>query len=574
MSIMKKLGSKKIFGLTVAAALAFSGLSAAPAQAITDCPTGWTLDPWSSPAACDFFIQGDGTFTVPDGVTSIAVMAIGGGGAGGAGGFVGSDVKAGGGGGAGEISQALLTVAPGDVLTADIAQGGVHGTLDTVTGVAGDGGDGATTTLKDANNNTLISAVGGKGGKSGTNGGNGGASGNSDPSKIHPGGAGFNGSGASSGGAGGSQWAAGGDGALNVGGSAGPGDYISGENGLPSTIGTSVSFPRDTTLYPNYYPTYEWVSGAGGGGGGGTYQNDNDGCSDAQYGKGSIPANDPTAGQTGNGSCLSSIGYNGIANLSYAGGFPGQGGFGGAGVDSSNNDSDTDHGTFGVDGLIWLRVFLESAPAPAGATFLDADGQTLNGESPLTVTTDADPAAGYWMGLWADGTYQGPAPVTNTTMLFSWSDFAPLATCQSRAMTIRLFDSSVTTASEPTAGQAIDGFDFTYAGDSSKCSSPKVKASKTVTGFTGDSAVLTGAIKKSVKAFLAAHPTLTKFTCTGQIAGLARNASLKSLAKNRASAVCGYIKKLKPSAKTTIGAATPEAKFKVANRKVVIVGTN
>ncbi len=574
LSIMKKIGSKKIFGITVATALAFSALTATPAQAITDCPVGWTMDPWASPAACDFFIQGDGNFTVPDGVTSIAVMAIGGGGAGGAGGFVGADMKAGGGGGGAEISQTLLTVTPGDVLTADIAQGGVQASLDQNTGVAGNGGDGATTTLKDASNNVLISAVGGKGGESGTNGGYGGDSGNSNPANIHAGGAGFNGSGASSGGGGGGQWTPGNAGALNVGGSAGTSDYIIGLNGLPDTIQNSLSFQRDATLYPNYYPSTEWISGAGLGGGGGTFQNDGDGCNDNQMGLATISPADPTGGQVGQGSCMSSNGYQATAALSYSAGYPGQGGSGGVGVDTSNNANDSDHGTFGVDGLIWLRVFLDAPPAPTGATYLDADSQTLDGESPMTVTTDADPNGGYWMGLWVDGAYQGPAPVTGSPIVWSWSDFSSFATCESRQFTVRLFDPSVTTASEPASGAEIDGFTFTYAGDSSKCNAVKVKASKTVSGFAGDSPVLTSAIKKAVKTFVTAHSALTKFTCTGYIAGPVQIASNKTLAKARAKAVCGYIKKLKPSATTTLVAAKPGTKYNVANRKVVIAGTN
>ncbi len=574
MSIMKKIGSKKIFGITVASALAFSALTAAPAQAITDCPLGWNMDPWATPAACDLFIQGDGTFTVPDGVTSIAVMAIGGGGAGGAGGFIGADMKAGGGGGGAEISQTLLTVTPGDVLTADIGQGGAQAALDRNSGVAGDGPDGSTTTLKDAANTTLISAVGGKGGQSGTNGGDGGASGNSNPANIHAGGAGFNGSGASSGGGGGGQWTPGNAGALNVGGSAGTSEFIVGLNGLPDTIQNSLSFQRDATLYPNYYPSTEWVSGAGLGGGGGTFQNDGDGCNDNQMGLATISPADPTGGQVGQGSCLSSNGYQAIAALSYSAGYPGQGGSGGVGVDTNNNGNDPDHGTFGVDGLIWLRVFLETPPPPAGATYLDANSQTLDGESSITVTTDADPNGGYWMGLWVDGAYNGPAPVTSTSMLWSWSDFSALSTCQARSFTVKLFDPSVTTASEPANGAQIDSFTFTYAGDSNKCSAPKVKATKTVGGFFGDSPTMTSAIKKTISSFLKAHSSLTKFTCTGYIAGPVLIASNKTLAKARAKAVCGYIKKLRPSATTSVVAAKPGVKFNIANRKVVIAGTN
>lgn len=56
--------------------------------------------------------------------------------------------------------------------------------------------------------------------------------------------------------------------------------------------------------------------------------------------------------------------------------------------------------------------------------------------------------------------------------------------------------------------------------------------------------------------------------------GPIQKASNKTLAKARAKAACGYIKTLKPSAKTTLVAAAPGKKFTSLNRKVVIAGTN
>lgn len=492
-TITKKFAPRKSLGLTVAATLAFSSLALAPAQAITDCPDGWSIDYWVTPIACDYYIQGDGNFTVPAGVTSIAVMAIGGGGAGGAGGASGSGVgrleRAGGGGGGAEISQTLLTVTPGDVLTADIGLGGAQATLDTVSGVAGNGGDGATTTLVNSSNTVLISAVGGKGGKSGTNGGNGGASGNSNPALIHAGGIGYNSLGASSGGGGGGQWSAGNDGALNVGGSAGLGGDILGLNGLPSPVTSSQGFFRDTTLYPGYDPAYEWIAGAGLGGGGGTWQNDGDGCEPNQGGKGSIATQHDNQGQVTQASCKSSGGYNWIATNSYAGGYPGQGGSGGVGIDGDGNVSSADQGTIGVDGLIWFRIFLEEAPPPpppTEPTFLDSDSDSLNFEGEMTVTTDADPNDGYWIGLWVEGAYQGPFQVFEAEMAWSWSDFTPFATCETQDFSVSLFDPSYSPFDEELSPiDAIDGFTFAYGPDPECDSGGPAGAGGNELGMTG-----------------------------------------------------------------------------------------
>lgn len=98
----------------------------------------------------------------------------------------------------------------------------------------------------------------------------------------------------------------------------------------------------------------------------------------------------------------------------------------------------------------------------------------------------------------------------------------------------------------------------------------KFAGQKAITNFAADSAKLSSAFKKSIAKFVKANPKLTAVTCTGYVAGTSKNAKSKALAKARAKAVCGYIKKLKPLVATTIEAATPNAKFNAANRKVII----
>jgi len=469
MSYKTKFTPRSFFGLTIAATLAFGSLATVPAQAVTECPDGWTLDFWVTPMACDYFIQGDDTFTVPEGVTSIAAFAVGGGGAGGAGGFDGEDPKAGGGGGGAEISQTLLTVTPGEVLTADIGHGGSRGNVDPVTGLAGNGGDGGTTTLTTATNTVLITAVGGKGGKSGTNGGNGGASGNSNPALINAGGLGFNDLGASSGGGGGGQWSPGTNGALNVAGSGGVAEDIVGENGLPMVITDDNYVFRDTTLYPSFYSIVVRMAGSGLGGGGGTFQNDGDGCEDNQAGRGSVATQNDLSGQEGQGSCASIYGYNWIASLSYTDGYPGQGGSGGVGYRQNSSDPIEYKGTIGVPGIIWLRIFLDDAPPPpppTEPTFLDSDSDTLNFGGEITVTTDADPNSGYWVGIWVNGEFGGPFPEFESEMNFEWENFSVIAACESQDLVFGLFDPSYSPFDEELdLADAIDSFNLTYGPD-------------------------------------------------------------------------------------------------------------
>ncbi len=154
----------------------------------------WTVD--SSPAEDYLDLHGgifysSGTFTVPDGVTSITVEVWG---AGGGGATITSKNTGGGGGGGGAYASSILNVTPGDTYNFIVGSGGTNGT------------NGGTTSF---NSNSVV-AEGGKGAETNSNiGAAGGSSLNSVGNTIFDGGNGGNGgngnnanSGAGGGGAG------------------------------------------------------------------------------------------------------------------------------------------------------------------------------------------------------------------------------------------------------------------------------------------------------------------------------------------------------------------------------------
>lgn len=96
-------------------------------------------------------------------------------------------------------------------------------------------------------------------------------------------------------------------------------------------------------------------------------------------------------------------------------------------------------------------------------------------------------------------------------------------------------------------------------------------AKKTIDRFAGDSPVLLKPLKVKIKRFVLKHPDLTTLTCTGYTAGPVKKSD-KVLAKTRASNVCAYIEKIKPSVSTTTIGKTPGLPWGAANRKVVIRG--
>lgn len=97
------------------------------------------------------------------------------------------------------------------------------------------------------------------------------------------------------------------------------------------------------------------------------------------------------------------------------------------------------------------------------------------------------------------------------------------------------------------------------------------RAKKNIDDFPGDSPKLLKPLKSKIKKFLTQHPEITNVTCTGYTAGPVRKSD-KALAKRRASNVCAYIEKIKPSVSTTTIGKTPGLPWGSANRKVVIRG--
>ena len=69
------------------------------------------------------FTEGSGTWTVPEGVTSVEYLVVGGGGGGGGAAGTGS----GGGGGGGSLKTGILSVSPGDILSYTVGDGGAGG---------------------------------------------------------------------------------------------------------------------------------------------------------------------------------------------------------------------------------------------------------------------------------------------------------------------------------------------------------------------------------------------------------------------------------------------------------------
>ena len=101
----------------------------------------------------------DCAWTVPDGVTEIDVLAVGGGGAGGGADLTSPD-GAGGGGGGGAVETQTVTVAAGDAVAVTVGAGGQAGGSPNATG-----GSGGTSSFVDATASVDIEAPGSQGGQ-------------------------------------------------------------------------------------------------------------------------------------------------------------------------------------------------------------------------------------------------------------------------------------------------------------------------------------------------------------------------------------------------------------------------
>lgn len=202
----------------------------------------------NNPITVTFTTPGSASFTVPLGVTSITVIAIGGGGA---------SPKSNSIGGTGAKITAILTVIPGDILPIFIGGGGYNRVSPGSAGQIGGAGGGGATHINVLTSNRIVAGGGGgggdgQGGGSGSN-GNTGAGGNGGGIDGGNGGnAGIGGSGGGSGSAGGN----GNSGSGGVGGNAG-GGTIGGVGGNGTGLGVGGGGGVGLTF--------------GGGGGGGGY---------------------------------------------------------------------------------------------------------------------------------------------------------------------------------------------------------------------------------------------------------------------------------------------------------------
>lgn len=217
-----------------------------------------------------FTTPGNYTWTVPAGVTSINVTAIGGGGGGG--GMWGA--SAGATGGAGAVVKSTLGVTPGQVLMLVVGGGGGAGASGPGSGgfytCGGGGGGGGSTDVDAATSNPIIAGGGGGGGSctEQTAGGSAGAAGGAGNAGV------TNSTSATTGGSGGSGGigGAGGTGTMATPGAAG-GNGSGGSGGAGGSNGSS-------------YPGGTGGSGSGAGTGGSDVNNDGAGGGGGGYGGG------------------------------------------------------------------------------------------------------------------------------------------------------------------------------------------------------------------------------------------------------------------------------------------------
>ncbi|MEI7420496.1 MAG: hypothetical protein WCK18_00315 [Prolixibacteraceae bacterium] len=187
-------------------------------------------------------------FTVPAGITTITIEAVGGsGGGGGSGGRTNGTSGGGGGGGGGEYGGLILTVKPGDVIGVTVGIAGTAGAAGAITpGNGGIGGNGGQTivTLNTVTVLTLNGGTGGNGGpvsstsgnKSGATGGAGGT-GSGSPNSITGGAGGTGGTNGAVGGTGGTSSIV--TGGSSVTGGAGGASKTSTGAGIAGSIGST-----------------------------------------------------------------------------------------------------------------------------------------------------------------------------------------------------------------------------------------------------------------------------------------------------------------------------------------------
>ena len=101
----------------------------------------------------------------------------------------------------------------------------------------------------------------------------------------------------------------------------------------------------------------------------------------------------------------------------------------------------------------------------------------------------------------------------------------------------------------------------------------KITKTKSITGFTASSKVLSAAQKSAVKSLITANPTLTQLSCAAKTVGVAASKSELAKAKSLATATCAYAKTLKKTLVTSASASQSLPKSK-ASRTMLLTLKN
>lgn len=177
---MSTRSPRRLFATLSAIALGLPAVLVAtstPASAAAACPAGSTAVPSSSPLICQVTISWtppSGTWTVPDGVTSVDVVVIGGGGGGNT--SAAGSAPGGGGGAGAQITAQTVVVTPLSAVNVTVGSGGGGGfdggsfragmagqssIFGSVTALGGAGGGGTTTTGNTSGSGTYAGGVAG-----------------------------------------------------------------------------------------------------------------------------------------------------------------------------------------------------------------------------------------------------------------------------------------------------------------------------------------------------------------------------------------------------------------------------
>jgi N-acetylneuraminic acid mutarotase len=349
-----------------------------------------------------FNTQGNATFTVPSGFTSLTVKAWGGGGGGGAGGGGGT---AGGAGGGGGYIKSTIAVTPGETLNLYVAAGGAGGSSNPNGGGGGGGGGGYSSVSRSG---TILALAGGGGGGGGGDslvssagapgGAGGGASGmGGGTSGSNNGGGGGTQSSGGSGGTGGNtatggtqlSGGAGGDGNSSSDGNGAVGGSLGGGNGGAGNNASGGGKNRGGS--------------AGGGGGGGGYYGGGGGA-------GSSGGLSSSGGGGGGGGSSWTSGSN-ITNTAGSGSTPGNAGDGGrsGAGDGGNGGAVGSNGAGGANGLVIIS-------AGSGAT--NTSDVTWAQFNPVSGTIDSpNPGNGTCGGWCTTSAYSLPAPRSSLSLV-------------------------------------------------------------------------------------------------------------------------------------------------------------